>query len=144
MAGPVHILDGGGSRTAARVTSNGQLVTAPYAYEQSKYVELAADDTAYNLFGPLAGQQFVITTIVLKADRQVSNVTDADVVVYEADADNTTTATKVLFQTAMVAGEQVQLTGINLLVGVGKFVNAKTSDDDVHCTLLGYYVPKVS
>ena len=32
---------------------------------------------------------------------------------------------------------------LSLLVNVGKFINAKTDDDDVHMNILGYYVDAV-
>ena len=34
-------------------------------------------------------------------------------------------------------------TNLNLLVNVGKFINAKTDDDDVHMNILGYYADRV-
>lgn len=123
----------------AKVTSRGALVVAAQTFDESVFKELAAADTAYNFFVSQADAQFLITGIILKADRQVSANTDAEVVIYEADAPTTTTADKVIFQTALVSGEQVVATGLNLLVSRGKFVNAKTSDDDIHMTLIGHF-----
>ncbi len=44
-----------------------------------------------------------------------------------------------LHQEAMVRGEDMTLP-MNVLVTAGKFVNAKTTDDDVHMTIIGYFV----
>lgn len=127
-----------------RVTAAGAVVTAPFAYDDTKFVELAEDNTAYNFYKPKAGLQFVITGIRAKADRDVSQTADADVVVFEAAAIDSTTADKVLHQEAMVRGESVTLIPLNILVNSGKFLNAKTSDDDIHMTIMGYYIPEIS
>jgi len=136
-----NIQDGTGSEFLARVTSNGELIIRPFEYDTAKYIELGTANTAYNFEGPKAGQFMVITTIVLKADRQVSNSTDADVVIYEASSATSTTVDRVLFQTAMIVGDQVQLSGLRIKVNKGKWVNAKTTDDDIHATLAGFFVP---
>ena len=44
---------------------------------------------------------------------------------------------------AMVEGDLLVLTGLNLLVNGGKYVNGKTSDDDIHMTIMGYYIPEL-
>ncbi len=130
----------GRDNRAAEVTPLGQLVVAARAYDEVVFKELAEDDTAYNFYAPKPGQQFVITLLRAKADRDVSPTVDAAVVIYEADTDSTTTVDKVLHQEAMIKGESVTLS-MNLLVTAGKFVNAKTTDDDIHMTVMGYYVP---
>lgn len=133
----------GANNRIVEVTSLGQLVTAPLSYDETKFVELAEPNTAYNFYEPKPGQQFVITLIRAKADRQVSNTDDADVVIYEASSDSETIVDKVLHQEAMIRGEDMTLP-MNLLVAVGKFVNAKTTDDDVHMTVMGYYIPEIT
>lgn len=138
MAVPAHIRFG---PYTARVTELGQLVVAPLAYDETEFRELAANNTAYNFYVPRSGKQFVITGIRAKADRQVSPTSDADVVVYEASAPDTTTVSKVLYQEAMVQGESVTLVPTNILVNTGVWVNAKTTDDDIHMTIFGYYIP---
>lgn len=143
MSTPVQIKDGKSGFTA-RVTSLNQLVTAPFAYDEVVFKELDEPDTAYNFYKPVSGQQFVITGIRAKADRQVSTTVDADVVIYEAGSASTTTVDKVLHQEAMIRAESVTLLPMNVLVAAGKFVNAKTTDDDIYMTILGYYVPVVS
>ena len=129
-----------GPYTAA-VSQLGQLIVAPYAYDKTEYKELAAPNTAYNFYVPESGQQFIITGIRAKADRQVSPTSDADVVIYEAAAPDTTTVSKVLYQEAMVQGEAITLVPTNILVNTGVWVNAKTTDDDIHMTIFGYYIP---
>lgn len=128
----------------ADVTELGQLVTAPLAYNETEFKELAADDSAYNFYKPKSGQQFVITLIRAKANRQVSTTVDAEVVIYEASSEGSTTVDKVLHQEAMVRGESIPPLPMNVRVAAGAYVNAKTSDASVYMTIMGYYVPKVS
>lgn len=142
MATPVNIVDAAlGHSQKAGVTKAGQLITAPFDYDTTKFIELAEANTAYSFFLPKAGCNFILTGIVAKADKQVSTTVDASVVVYEADSPDTTTVDVVIFQTAMVSGDNLVLLPLNIKVSEGKFVNAKTTDDDIHMTLIGYYIP---
>lgn len=129
--------------TDVKVTGTGAVVTAPFAYDETVFKELAVDNTAYNFYVPKAGAQFVITGIRAKADRQVSVGTDATVVIYEASAVASTVVDKALHQESMVQGESITLLPTNILVSEGKWVNAKTTDDDIHMTIMGYYIPKI-
>jgi hypothetical protein len=139
MSMPNHIVDGHGSGYRAQVTSNGQLVVGPLAFDSTKYLELGTADTAYNFYGAEPGKQFVITGIRAKADKQVSSSVDATVIIYEASSSTSTTVDKVLHQEAMTQGDTVTMR-TNILVNEGKYVNAKTTDDDIHMTIFGYYV----
>lgn len=142
MSTPVQITDGNkGTKSKAGVSKIGQLIVAPFAYDETQFIELAANDTAYNFYKPKVGEQFVITGLRAKADRQVSNTVDADVVIYEASSSTTLTVDKILHQEAMIRGDSVTLNPTNILVNAGKYVNAKTTDDDIHMTIMGYYIP---
>ncbi len=136
----VNILDGSGNGRKAKVTPIGQLVTAPASYDETVFKELAVDDTAYNFYDAKAGEQFVVTGVLFRADKQVSSTVDATVVIYEATTDSTTTVSKVLIQFAVVQGDIINATPLNILVAEGRYVNAKTTDDDIHMTIMGYYV----
>ena len=144
MSTPVEIRDGGtGSGARVCVTPIGQLVAGPYAYDETKYTELAAADTAYNFYEPKAGQQFVITGIIMNADQQVAIATGATIVIYEATSAGTATVSKVLHQDEMIRNDRTVLLPLNILVSEGRYVNAKTDDDDVHMTITGYYIPAI-
>ena len=143
MSTPIKIVDGRGSKNFAKVTTIGQLITAPFAYDEVSHVELDVINTAYNFFTPKTSEQFVITSFYAKADKGVSSVTEADFIIYESLSASSTTVDKVLFQTAMLQYDQVTMTGINILVNEGRWINAKTTDDDVHVTIMGYYIPKL-
>ena len=129
---------------AVSVTDNGELVVGPVAYNDPKFLELAEPNTAYNFFVPIARKQFLITGIVAKADRGVSQSVDALVTIYEASSKEELTVDKILHQDAMIRGERFDFFFANVLVNKGKWVNAKTSDDDIHMTITGHYVKEVS
>ncbi len=137
------IVDGSGNGRAAKVTSIGQLVTAPYAYDETEFRELAEPNTAYNFYKSKPGEQFVITGVLFRADKQVSSTVDATVVIYEATTDSTTTVSKISIQFAVVQGDIINATPLNILVNEGRYVNAKTTDDDMHMTIMGYYIDKI-
>jgi hypothetical protein len=118
-------------------------VISPLAYDETVFNELAAVDTAYNFYKPRVGKQFVITGVGFRADKQVSSTVDATVVIYGATTGATTTVSKVLIQFAVVQGDIIIATPLNILVAEGRYVNAKTDDDDIHMTIMGHYVDKV-
>lgn len=145
MTTPVHILDGSrGSSDKACVTSIGQLVVAPFDYDLVIHQELATINTAYNFYAPKTGKQFVVTGMYYNADQQVATNVGATVIIYEADTASETTVDKVIHQDDMIRNDRVTISGANILINEGKYVNAKTDDDDIHMTITGYYIPKIS
>ena len=124
-----------------KVTRTGALVTSPFAYDQTKFGELGTADAAVNFYTPKFNQQFVISGVIATADKQVGAADDATVVIFEAS--NTTTATedKVLLQFVLTQSQVVALLPLNILVAEGKFINAKTDNDDIHMNIFGYYIP---
>jgi len=142
MSAPVQIKDGSGSGADAKVTSLGQLVTAPYAYDSVVAKTSTVDDTAVNFYLPKAGEQFVITGILLTADSTV--VGSAVITVYEADSATETTVSKTILLIDLLKNRDRDITGLNILVTAGKFVNLKADDSDVSAVITGYYVPEIS
>ncbi len=131
------------TKIAAKVTNIGQLVVAPFAYDEAKFQALNVADTAFSFFPPISNEQFVITGLRIKANRDVSNVTDASIIIYEAENDATTTVDRTLYEDALIRGEFADFVPINILVNKGKFVNAKTSEATIFINLVGYYIPIV-
>ena len=133
-------IEGGNSGRVADVTPDGALAVGPVSYNLVKFNELAATATAYHFFPPLPGKQFVITSIFAYGDKQVASATNATVEVYEASSTTETAVDKIIMQFEIGQNEFHPFTNLNLLVNEGKFINAKTDDDDVHVNILGYYV----
>jgi len=135
------IKDGSGSGKLAKVTSTGQLVTAPYAYDEIVTKTSAVDNTAVNFYKPKAGEQFVITAILLTADSNV--VGSAITEVYEATAEDSTTVSKSILLVDLIKNQNRDVTGLNILVTEGRYLNIKADDSDVSAVITGYYVPRV-
>ena len=135
----VKLKDGEGRGHEAAVTYRKQLVVAPLDFSEAYTATAILVDTAFNFVGPKADKQFVITDIMLYANKGVG-ASDATVEVYEADADNTTTVHKSILLMEMLKQTSRDLTGLNLIITEGKWVNIKTDDNTVFATIMGYYV----
>lgn len=136
-------IQGGTSGVSATVTKSGELVVSPLHYDEAEYRELAVDDQAYNFFGPKPSKQFVLTGMLAFGDKQVATLTNATVVVYEATDVGDTAVQKVLLQFEIGQNQSIPFSGLRTLVAAGAYVNAKTDDDDVHMTLMGYYIEEL-
>lgn len=132
-----------GKEGTAKVTKSGELVVASLAYEETKFVELAEDNVGYNFFVPQSGKQFVITGFLAVGDQQITGNANANVIIYEAADRDTSTVDKILIQFVVKQDQDIAMPGIRILVSAGKFVNAKTDDDDVHMTIMGFYIDKL-
>ena len=132
------IIDGSGSGKSVKISSRGQLITSPLEFSIAYTVEVNATATAFNFVPPLSNKQFVITDILLYADKNVG-VNDASVQIYEADAINTTTISKTILDIEMVKQTSRDITGLNLIISKGKWLNIKTDDATIFATIMGYY-----
>lgn len=131
--------DGAGKSTEAIVTSRGQLVTSPLEYSTAYTKEVNATATAFNFIGPVTGKRFVITDILLYADKNVG-VNDASVQLYEATSSASTTISKTILDIEMVKQTNRDITGLNLILTEGRYLNIKTDDATIFATVMGYYV----
>lgn len=140
MSAPVNIK---GDRTGqvAKVTRFGQLVVAPIQYSTPVTQEMDTINTAFNYIAPIQGSSIVITDIFVSADNMVSNVVPAEIEIYTAESGDTITVLNSILQPRVVRSGNVPLTGLNLLIGEGVWVNAKTNDDNVLLTIMFYRIP---
>jgi hypothetical protein len=141
MAAPVKLVDPI-SGMAATVTEFGQLVTAPVDYSQISQQSGLVNDQAYNLAVPTQGQQIVVTSIILTGGRDIGS-TGATVDLYLATSPDATTFTPedAVFSLELVKNGQLVLNNLNLITEAGKWINFKTDDNTVYCTILYYRVP---
>ncbi|KKK66013.1 hypothetical protein LCGC14_2968350 [marine sediment metagenome] len=109
-------IEGGDSGRVAKVNDDGALAVGPASYNEVKFNELAVTGTAYN---------------------------NATVEIYEASSTSSATVDKIIMQFEIGQNEFHPFTSLSLLVNAGKWINAKTDDDDVHMNILGYYVDEV-
>jgi hypothetical protein len=133
------ISDGWGTDSKACVTERGQLVVAPLSFSTAYPVTVALINTAYNFVPPVGGRQFVVTDILLYANKGVG-ASDATVEIYEADATNETTVVRSIMILEMLKQTNRDITGLNLLISAGKWLNIKTDDNTIFATVMGYYV----
>lgn len=140
MTAPVNIKDSD-SGVTAKVTEFGQLVVAPIQYSTPLTDELDVINTAFNFIAPQQGSLIVITDIIVAADKNVSPTDPAVVDIYTADSAESTTIIDSILEPLIGRGVTVPVTGLNLLVGEGVWVNAKTNDDVVKLTIMFYRIP---
>ena len=138
MTAPVRIVDPY-SGVSAKVTEFGQLVTSPIDYSVSSQIVATVDDLPYTLVSPQNGRSIIITTVLLTANRNIG-VNDATVTVYAAST-ATATSGDDIFQVELAKNGQLVLTGLNLRVNSGLFLNVKSNDSTVYATVLYYRVP---
>ena len=124
----------------ATVTEFGQLVVAPVDYSQPVAKELSEAGIAYNFIEPVSDKSIVITDIILTANKGVG-VNDATVSIYEAGGVDSVVSVTDILNLEMIKQSNLVLTGLNLIVPVGLFVNAQTDDASIFVTIMFYRVP---
>ena len=135
------IQDGSGASYLAKVTENGQLVTAPISYSGPYTAEVSSVNTATTVALPRIGYRFVVTGILLDADKNVSASTAGTVVLYEGDSVDDVTGSKTILSIEMLKNTSRSITGLNLIITEGVWLSIKTTDATVFATILGYYLP---
>jgi hypothetical protein len=138
MSIDVRIGDGNNGVTA-KVTSRNQLVTAPLDFSVFYTASVTVDNTAANLVGPKAGKRFVITDLILTGDRGIA-ANGAVAKVYEAADDSTATVSTLIYEDEIAKQTRAVLTGLNIIVSEGKWVNVVADDTIVRANLAGYYI----
>ena len=125
----------------AIVTEFGQLVVATIAYSDPVARNMNVIGVAFNFAGPTQDQQIVITDILVSADRNVSNTTPANIEIYEADAIDSIIPADAIMSPQLIRAANLPMTGLNLIVREGKWLNAKTDDAAILLTIMFYKVP---
>jgi len=133
------IRDATGTGKGVTVTEYNQLVTAPAKFSESVFNKLDVINTAYNFTSPSSGERDIITDIILYANKNVG-AGDATVEIYEADGPTSTDVSKSVLKLEMLKQTSVVLTGLNLITTEGKWLNAKTDDDDIFLTIMTYKI----
>lgn len=134
-----RLVDGRGKAHQAEVTSRGQLVVSSIDFSVFHSVILSTINTGFEIVPPKTGKIFIITTIELYADKSVG-ASDASVQLYESDESAVTTIVNPVFNTEIPKVRDRVLTGLNVQVSSGKFLNAKTNDNNIYVNVAGYYV----
>ncbi len=129
-------------KAAAKVTKLGELVVAPLSYEQTSFQNMSTTN-AYNFYGPVSKQQFIVTSVIVFADRSVNDANSTIITIYEASSATSTTVDKVILQFGMGKLTALPIVPVRLEVTGGKYLNAKTDDNNILLNIVGYYVDRV-
>ncbi|MCK5643049.1 MAG: hypothetical protein KAJ19_19735 [Gammaproteobacteria bacterium] len=140
MSTPTNIIDSKTGQTA-KVSRFGQLIVAPIDYSTPIERDLDVIDTAFNFVEPLEGHSIVVTDIIVTGGADVNPITAADVNIYQADAVDSIAPNPTIIRPQVVKSSNFPLTGLNILIPEGKWINAKTSDVTVLLTIACYRVP---
>ena len=135
----VNIGDGSGGGSSVKVSPQGELLTRQLKFSEPKFQALDTIDTAFNFFPPKAGQQFIITQVLLNTNKDIG-ANGAIFDLYEANSSSSTTIDKQLVKLNILKNDTVPVPGIFLGVSEGKFLNGKTDDAVVNVTVAGYFI----
>jgi hypothetical protein len=83
---------------------------------------------------------FIITGIIINADKNVSATNGSNIRIYEATTDTSISETKLLFTLNLLKNDAEVITSILIKTTEGRYINADTDDATVNITLLGYYL----
>lgn len=139
MSAKVVIMDGAkGTGQYAGVTPIGELLVAGFGnlINQSKFNSLTDANTPLNFFGPIAGQQLVITSIILDGPN------GATISIYEASSTSTLTIDRLVYKIDIRTATNLVIPfsfGGFLSVSEGEYLNAFTDTATVNMSIIGYY-----
>ena len=131
-----HIKSGDGTGNIAKVNAQGALITSSGQFDTSSKVSLVAT-TVYNLKEPRAGQQFVITGIILNASRSVTS--EALISIFESSVYQGASVLAIL-SIDVAKNTTISLIGLNLAVTEGEWLSCSTDDATCNVTVLGHYI----
>jgi len=139
---PIQIVGKNGN--AVDVAGSGHLVVGEHSFNETEFKLLnATAGTAFNYYSPKANKQFIIKGIIAQANKDVSNVATATVIVFEGSSAADTSADKVLLEFGLTRFGVLNAPPLNIIVNTGKFINATTDDTSILMTIMGYYIPKL-
>ena len=142
MPAKVVITDGAlGTGQFAGVTPIGEVVVAGFGtlINKSVFQTMNAINAAFNFFGPIAGQEFIITSIILDGP------TGATVSIYEAASTSTITIDRLIYKIDLRVAATIAIPfsfGGFLRVSEGEYLNVFTDTATVNMNIIGYFSPK--
>ena len=139
MPGEFCLVDSS-KRQTVKISDYGEMKVAPYDYSSAYFQNMGTAATAYNFVPPIQDQFFVVTGVIMQANKNVNASTAAVIDLYEAETALETTIVKSVFQIEMIKNDRIPMLPLNIKITEGAFLNGKTSDDDVLITVTGYYV----
>lgn len=136
-----NIEDGTGTSNKAKVTSRGQLVTSPLEFSEVYNTVITEANTAFNIIEPKPNKRFVITDIILYANKDVG-INDATITIYGSDAANSLEVLGVVTSLELPKKDKIIMNGLNILSTPGLWINIKSNETIIYVTMAGYYITK--
>ena len=134
------ILKDGRSGKTACINQYNQLVIGNTDFSTFYQVLCDVDNQSYKVVAPMDNNIFIITAIILSGNRNVG-VNGSVIQIYESiDGPATGTVSKVILTDDLAKQTRSVMTGINIKVTKGSWINAECDDDDVRVSIAGYYV----
>ena len=135
----VKVASAAGNGTQTVVTKRGQLVVSSIDFSTFYATELNVINTGFEIVAPNTNKNFIITTIFMYANKGVG-AADASVQLYESSESAILTIDKQVFNTEMPKYSKIVLTGLQIEISQGKWLNAVTDDNTIFVNVAGYYV----
>lgn len=124
----------------ANVTDFGQLVVAPIDYSTPIAQQLPASAQAFNFIEPKQDRIIVITDILLATDKSAA-INGTIIEVYDTSASDSIVIDELIIRADLTRQGIRDLTGLNLRIPAGKWVNAKADGIGSEVTIMFYYAP---
>lgn len=145
MTIPVILEDGRGSGVSVKISPCGELITRVFNYSITSSAILNSDDTAFNLFGPVSKSNFIVTSIIISTNKDIT-INGTLVEVYASDLEDSTIISNEILTVNMLKNTSIPVTPLLSKIDVGKFLNVKHDDISmnavVYCTVTGYFTPE--
>lgn len=122
-----------------KITKRNQLVVGDIDFTTTIQKDINLVDTAFNFFKPKAGNTFIIRQILINATRSAS-VNGTVVEIYQADAEDSIIVDEETFKVDMARQQLLPLSGLNIEIPEGKFINVKVDSVTVLVTIGGYFI----
>jgi len=138
----VRLVSGSGNGIPAGVSANGEVLTRAFDYSTPAFQNMDQTTDAFNFQSPSAGEQFIITGVILSGNRDIG-VNGAITTIYEATGIDTTTITtaRTLLEVEVPKSTVFPFLTPDIKVGEGFFVNGQADDVSVRVSLYGYFIP---
>lgn len=133
----IHLRDPG-TKKYAKVTARGQVITGPIATSKFYNAVADTDNVSVQLVEPKSDQAFIITAIVLYANKGVG-ANDATVELFHCSASDVNSGVNIIKQ-EMLKQTTLPLLPLEIEISAGRWIKVVTDDNSIFCNLAGYYV----
>jgi len=128
----------GSKGNLVQITQAGSLHVVNPNFDMGIRKVLDSTGVAFNHVEPKSGKKFIITGLVINADKSVTSSAVTNLI--EADSTTDATGTKSLLTIDVPKNETIVITGIQMETNTGVYLNSKTDDATVNYMILGFFI----